>query len=151
MPLGLLVRALCRPLAPRAALAPADAIVVLGAPVLPGGVLSGTVEERVRAGVALWQRGFGQWLILSGGVALAGSPPEAPAMAALARHLGVPASAVWIEDRSRSTRENALFSASLMRARGLRTALVVTQPYHLRRALGFFAQQGILARPYFIA
>src|SRR5206468_2078553 len=125
MALGLLVRALCRPLAPRAALAPADAIVVLGAPVSPGGVLSATLEERVRAGAHLWHQGLGRCLILSGGVALAGTQPEAPAMAALAARLGVPAGAVWIEDQSRSTRENAFFSARLMRSRGLRSALVV--------------------------
>ncbi|HJZ87800.1 MAG TPA: YdcF family protein [Polyangia bacterium] len=149
--LGWFVRALCRPLAPRVALERADAIVVLGAPVGPGGAIGAALEERVRAGVALWQRGLGQWLIVSGGAALAGLMPEAPAMAARARELGVPADAVWVEDQSRSTRENAERSAALLRARGLGSAIVVTQPYHLRRAIAFFTRQGISAQPYFMA
>ena len=138
---GLVVRALCWPLAPKrhGASGSADAIVVLGAPLGP------TLEERVHAGVELFMRGLAPRMILSG------IAPEAPAMARIASELGVPEDAIWIEDRARSTRENAERSAELMEAAGLRTAIVVTTPYHLRRAMAFFARVGVQARPHFIA
>ena len=133
---GWVVRALCWPLAPgrqgtSQAMGAVDAIVVLGAPVGP------TLEERVRAGVALWQQGVAPRMILSG------IAPEAPTMARMASQLGVPEAALWIEDRARSTQENALRSAELLRAAGLRSALVVTTPYHLRRAMALFRRAGI--------
>jgi uncharacterized SAM-binding protein YcdF (DUF218 family) len=139
--LSWMIRGLCWPLAPGRPTntSGVDAIVVLGAPLGP------TLDERVRAGVELWHRGLAPRMILSG------IAPEAPAMARLASALGVPANALWIEDRSRSTQENALRSAELMRAAGLRSAVVVTTPYHLRRAMAFFRRAGIDASPHFIA
>src|SRR5262245_43729527 len=138
---GWVVRALCWPLAPwrHGATRVADAIVVLGAPVGP------TLEEGVRAGVALWRQGLAPRMIVSG------IAPEAPTMARMANALGVPENALWIEDRARSTQENAQRSAELLLSAGLRSALVVTTPYHLRRALAFFRRAGIDAAPHFIA
>jgi uncharacterized SAM-binding protein YcdF (DUF218 family) len=148
---GELVRVLCRPLAPRSRLRRADAIVVLGAPLLADGSLGAMLEERVQSGVELWRRGWGGRLVLSGGSAAPGQPAEAPAMAARARDLGVASGALLVEDRSRSTRENALRTAELLRAEGLESVIVVTQPYHLRRALAFFQRAGLEATPFVIA
>jgi uncharacterized SAM-binding protein YcdF (DUF218 family) len=60
-----------------------------------------------------------------------------------ARSLGVPAEVILLEDRARSTQENARYAASMMAERGLRRALVVTQPFHLRRSLRWFAKEGV--------
>ena len=51
---------------------------------------------------------------------------------------GVPASAIGIECRSRTTRENAEFSILLLRGQGAKTAIIVTSWYHSRRALNCF-------------
>ena len=64
-------------------------------------------------------------------------------MRAHAMDLGVPASAILVEDRARSTEENARFVAAMMQVHGLRSALVVTQPWHLRRSLLLFARAGV--------
>lgn len=51
---------------------------------------------------------------------------------------GVPANAIEIEPKSRTTQENAEFTARLLRAQGIRRAILVTSWYHSRRALKCF-------------
>lgn len=51
---------------------------------------------------------------------------------------GVPASAIEIEPKSRTTQQNAEFTARLLRADGIRRAILVTSWYHSRRALKCF-------------
>ena len=120
-----------------------DAIVVLGAPIRSDGKLSKPARERVLEAVALWEKGLAPLVAFTGG-----SPhslPEAPAMAARARELGIPAEAIVMEDRSQTTAENARFIAELLRARGVRTVWVVSQPFHLRRGRRLLRQQGFEA------
>src|SRR4051794_31314946 len=54
----------------------ADAIVVLGARVLPGGIPSGALRARVEKAVELYKKGYAPKLIFSGGVGHNG-PSEA--------------------------------------------------------------------------
>ncbi len=63
-------------------------------------------------------------------------------MAALARERGVPDECIVIEDRSRRTLENAQRGIALMDERGWRHALIVTDPWHLPRALMTFRRLG---------
>lgn len=53
----------------------------------------------------------------------------------------------WREDRSRNTWENAAYSAAILRRAGIGAALVVTQPWHMARALWSFAAVGFPAIP----
>jgi uncharacterized SAM-binding protein YcdF (DUF218 family) len=48
----------------------------------------------------------------------------------------------WREDRSRNTYENAAYSAAILRRAGVPAAFVVTQPWHMARALWSFAAVG---------
>jgi uncharacterized SAM-binding protein YcdF (DUF218 family) len=61
--------------------------------------------------------------------------------------LGVPPDAVWIENHSRSTHENALQTARLLEQHGLQQVLLVTSALHLPRALATFRAAGINALP----
>ena len=63
-------------------------------------------------------------------------------MSEFAGELGVPADARLTEEASRSTHENAEFSAPLLRQRGVKRILVVTDRLHMRRAEGAFAAAG---------
>jgi uncharacterized SAM-binding protein YcdF (DUF218 family) len=54
--------------------------------------------------------------------------------------LGVPAEAILVEPASVSTEENARFVAQLMQGRRLHTAILVTSPYHQRRASVLFSR-----------
>lgn len=121
--------------------APADALVVLGARVLPGGVPSGALMARVEKAVALYQQGLAPRLLFSGGVGV-NPPSEAQVMRALAVQLGVPHEACLLEEQSHSTEQNARFSAELLRAQGIQRLVVVSDPYHLLRARQYFRLQG---------
>jgi uncharacterized SAM-binding protein YcdF (DUF218 family) len=139
-----LVRILGAPLARAHPPQKADAIVVLGSRLRPDGSLTDVGEERVRAGVALWHRGLAPVLALTGGRDRLASAPiaEAVALAARARELGVPESALRLEPDSRNTADNARFLAKILLAENLRAVWIVTQPFHLRRALFWFRRAG---------
>jgi uncharacterized SAM-binding protein YcdF (DUF218 family) len=121
---------------------PADALVVLGARVLPGGVPSGSLQARVEKAVELYQRGLAPRLVFSGGVGV-NPPSEAQVMRALAVRLGVPAAACILEEESHSTEQNARYSAELLRSLGAQRVVVVSDPYHLLRARQYFRLQGL--------
>ena len=54
---------------------------------------------------------------------------------------------VWIEDRSGTTYENARFSGELLRERGIDTIFLVTQSWHMPRAVGVFEEAGLRVIP----
>jgi len=111
----------------------ADAIIVLGSAVWANERASPALAARIRHGIELYRAGYAPNLILSGGVG--NNPPsEAEAMKQIALAAGVPESALVLEDQSHSTEENLANAKSIMTARGWKTALLVSAPYHLLRA-----------------
>ncbi|MDD5272527.1 MAG: YdcF family protein [Methylovulum sp.] len=54
---------------------------------------------------------------------------------------------VWQEANSRNTAENARFSHQLLQAQGIDKIILVTQAYHLPRALELFRQEGFQVLP----
>ncbi|HVY46533.1 MAG TPA: YdcF family protein [Minicystis sp.] len=77
---------------------------------------------------------------------VAGGPDdEADAMLDLAVHEGVPRGAIEVDRTSRNTRENAVNSAAILRARRVDRVVVVTSALHMRRALADFAKAGVTA------
>jgi uncharacterized SAM-binding protein YcdF (DUF218 family) len=61
--------------------------------------------------------------------------------------LGVVAEDILLEDRSRTTYENALYSSDILRQRGLTLAVLVTDANSLLRAELCFRKQGIAVVP----
>ena len=53
----------------------------------------------------------------------------------------------WREDRSRNTWENAVLSADLLRQDGIDTVVLVTDAWHMRRAVPCFEAQGMNVLP----
>jgi uncharacterized SAM-binding protein YcdF (DUF218 family) len=51
---------------------------------------------------------------------------------------GVPAKAIELENKSRTTKENAQFTIKLLREQKLKRVIIVTSWYHSRRALACF-------------
>lgn len=125
----------------------AEAIVVLGAgreladSAWGGDQPSVYALERLRYAARL-QRISGLPLLTTGGLHFGQPPSEAALMAeALRRDFGVVAR--WQEERSRTTWENALFSAPMLKAKGIRRVLLVTQAAHMPRARWCFERQGL--------
>ncbi len=132
-----------------------DAIIVLSGLVdlelsRPGRVEFGTGVDRMLEGMALVRRGVGEWLIISGGSGLLfdQSVSEAELLRAFAVNWGIPSDRMLIDGSSRNTHENAVNTAVLMRAHGLRHVLLVTSSFHMRRALATFHKQGVFPDAY---
>jgi uncharacterized SAM-binding protein YcdF (DUF218 family) len=135
--------------APRAPMARLDAIVVLGAPLAPGGRLSDILEERVAAAAALYHAGGGRHVVATGGVTHGAPRAEADALAEGLAAAGVPD--VIVERDARTTAENARFTARLLAPLGARSVWIVTQPFHGRRAALLFRRAGLAPRVWHIA
>lgn len=126
----------------------ADAIVVLGGAGHYGWLERDHVDpdelrfSRVAAGARAWLAGRAPLVVLSGGGPRNG-PSEADMMARAITRLGVPESALVLEERSHSTRQNAVFTAALARQLGIRCVLLATSEVHMPRASLLFAQAGL--------
>jgi uncharacterized SAM-binding protein YcdF (DUF218 family) len=121
---------------------PADAIVVLGAQVHRGGRPSAALRGRTQRAVALYQQGYAPRIIVSGGVGDAGIA-EAAVMQAIAVGRGVPEAAVVLEPTATRTVESARAVGAICRAAGWRSAIVVSDPFHLWRSALLFAAAGL--------
>jgi uncharacterized SAM-binding protein YcdF (DUF218 family) len=125
----------------------ADAIVVLGGGAeWPHGELSSTALHRTLRGIRLYQEGLAPLLVLSG--AQRRTPPSAGALRrSLAVMCGVPSGAIITDELAHTTQEEAGRVASLLRPRGARSILLVTDPYHMVRARRLFERAGFAVRP----
>ncbi len=122
-----------RRLAPDGEAAGMRAALVLGCP--PGPAL----DARVDGAIALWRAGRAERIVVSG----AGGEADAGRARAIAA--GVPAEAVVIEPAARDTWENLALSRALV---GDGPLWVVSDRWHLPRALRFAVALGIDARPW---
>ncbi|WP_227763779.1 YdcF family protein [Zhaonella formicivorans] len=110
----------------------ADAVIVLGCR-LYGTVPSPFLQARLDEGLRLYQAGYGQYIIVSGGQGPGEDIPEAEAMRQYLIARGVEPKKIITEDQSTSTMENILFSKDKMEAYGLKDAVIVSNKYHLKR------------------
>lgn len=101
--------------------------------------------ERLRAGAALY-RSTHLPVLVTGGIIGRQPPAVADLMAeSLKEDFAVPTR--WVERDSRTTWENADFSAAILKPDGIRSVYLVTHAWHMRRALIAFAHFGITATP----
>jgi uncharacterized SAM-binding protein YcdF (DUF218 family) len=128
-----------------------EAIVVLGGGVQEDryGVNLKDPADRVWFGAKLFHAGRAPLVILTGGNSeeLGSLWPEAPAMAAFIKDLGVPQDSILLESASRTTRENAVNTQRLLNERGIKRILLVTSAQHMPRALATFRKLGIDVTP----
>jgi uncharacterized SAM-binding protein YcdF (DUF218 family)/glycosyltransferase involved in cell wall biosynthesis len=114
-------------------IAHADEIVVFAGGVGESGKAGGGTQERVQQAIDIYKAGYANHLILSSGYVY--SFPEAEAMRSVAVQQGVPEAAIALEQSSRDTYQNVSYVDRILRNRGSRSVLLVTSPYHMRRAL----------------
>ena len=122
-----------------------DAIVVLGARVMPDGELSTTLLRRVETAYEAYDAGFGDYLIVCGAQGEDEPVTEAFAMREALIRMGVPEDRVILEDQSYNTEENLGNARKIMDERGMKTALVITSDYHLQRSLWLAKDAGLVA------
>ena len=112
----------------------ADAIVVFAGGVGESGKAGGGAQERMKQAVDLYRAGWAQYMVLSSGYVY--SFREAESMRALAVDQGVPAGNIVLEQRATNTYENVKFVDEILKDHRWTSILLVSSPYHMRRALG---------------
>ncbi len=122
----------------------ADIVIVLGTVVRPNGSPGTGMILRVHHAISLLNQGmaFSGKVIMSGRGKQKGRP-EAMIMADLAVDRGLSRDQIILETSSFSTAENAIKCKEIMVSKGLRSAIIVTSPYHVRRAVRSFRILGI--------
>jgi uncharacterized SAM-binding protein YcdF (DUF218 family) len=108
-----------------------------------GDTLGRLTLERVRYGARLAKQ-TGLPVLVTGGSVIGNTAPEATLMReALENEFGVKVG--WVESRSRNTRENAAFSASILHSQGIRRVIVIAHSFDVRRTLQEFARADLEA------
>ena len=115
-----------------------DCILVLGAGVRADGTPSHMLEDRLRGAVALYEAGVSDMLLLSGDNS-GEDYDEVSAMVKYCLEHGVPESAIVRDDIGFSTSESVY---NTVRTLGYRDIIVVTQEYHLYRAMYMVKRMG---------
>ena len=123
---------------------PADAIVVLGAAQY-NGVPSPVFAARLEHAVDLWHRGLAPYFVVTGGKQPGDRTTEAATAQAYAEAHGVPASAILGEDTGRDTLESLESVGAILRSRGLKSAIFVSDRSHMLRVLRMATDQGLEA------
>lgn len=111
-------------LSPQDKLEQSDVIVVIS---------GGETEERVKEGVELYQAGWAPLLIMSGAARDEGIA-NAISMKQIAISQGVPADSIMVEPEATDTLENAIKVKEIIKQDTPSRIILVTSPYHQRRA-----------------
>lgn len=120
----------------------ADAIVVLGAAEYRGRP-SPVLEARLNHALFLYLKGLAPRIITTGG---AGGDPvftESTVARAYLSRRGVPAEAIVVENEGESTVQSVVAVGEIMRRMNLRSAIVVSDGYHIYRVKKMLEASGI--------
>lgn len=123
---------------------PADVAIVLGAGVR-NEQPSGVFRERINHAIDLYERELVGAIIFTGGVGLGNELAGSEAARLYAMEQGVPAENIYVETNSTDTLQNLSEAKELMEANEFRTALVVSDPLHMYRAMSIADDLGIEA------
>lgn len=140
----------------RAEKGPVDGILLLGGALdaddttALGQIAVNEAAERILATIALARRFPAAPIVISGGggTFFADGTAEAPLIARYFEEIGIDPKRLVIEDRSRTTAENAEFTAALVRPKAGGRWLLVTSAWHMPRAVGTFRKVGFAVVPY---
>ena len=128
----------------------ADAIVLLSGGARPVSKYRvypslGHTSDRVWHAARVYHAGKAPLIIASGGNVWSrpDKQSEADTMRTLLEALGVPDAAILVEGSSRTTHENAVFTAKLAAERGIKRVLLVTSAWHMPRAEATFRRVGL--------
>ncbi|VVT14594.1 YdcF family protein [Erythrobacter sp. EC-HK427] len=126
--------------------AQAAAAIVLGAAVARD-TPTPVFQARIDHAVDLHREGRVQYLIFTGARSEDDTLAESEAARIAAIAAGVPEDAILIETQSLTTMQNLVEAQSVMRDAGISSAIIVSDPLHLRRAMAMADALGIDAQP----
>jgi uncharacterized SAM-binding protein YcdF (DUF218 family) len=120
----------------------ADAIVVLGAAQYNGRP-SPVFQARLDHAIALWRAGRAPLLVMTGGGQEGDRTTEAATGSAYAVAQGVPAEAILMEDRGRSTQESLEAVAAILAQREAGATVFVSDRLHMLRVMRIAKDLGV--------
>lgn len=121
-----------------------DAAIILGASTANGEV-SPVYQERINHGIQLYREGYVSKLIVTGGIGEGNSQSDADAARQYAMKHGIPETDIILETTSTTTQENLENSKLIMDQYQYSTAIIVSDPLHMRRAMRLAEDAGIHA------
>lgn len=106
-------------------------------------------SQRVQKAVQLWKKGFAPFIIFSGGSAArkGNALPGALRMAREAGKQGVPREQIIVEHHSKDTRHNVLNSSRILIEKSWNALILVTNDFHMKRAVSLFEKRGFQVYP----
>lgn len=113
---------------------PSDVAIVLGA-AISNGEVSPVYRERINHGIYLYENGYVDYIILTGGFGEGSYKSDSQVAKEYALSQGVPDDKILIEEKSTITEENLEFSKEIMDEKGLSTAIIVSDPLHMKRSM----------------
>jgi uncharacterized SAM-binding protein YcdF (DUF218 family) len=121
----------------------ADVIIVLGSGLRRNGEPGDALYRRSIWAAEAYAKGLAPVVICTGGQAENQRRSEASACAEVLVGRGVPADAIVLEDSSRSTQQNAIYTRDIMAVNGWRDAVLITDSFHMLRASWIFDSEGV--------
>ncbi|MCH5209482.1 MAG: YdcF family protein [Oscillospiraceae bacterium] len=121
-----------------------DIAIILGAATYNGEV-SPVYQERINHGIALYKEGYVEKLIVTGGVGNGSNESDADIAKQYALSQGIPDTDILTETTSTITQENLENSKEIMDKNGYKTAIIVSDPLHMKRAILLAKDVGIIA------
>jgi len=112
----------------------ADAAIVLGTAVWEDEP-SPVFRERIRHGIWLYQNNYVDYLIFTGGKGEGQKHAEADVAKKYAMEKGIPEDKIFMENKSRITDENLLFSKPILKNENFNKVLLVSDPLHMKRVM----------------
>jgi uncharacterized SAM-binding protein YcdF (DUF218 family) len=123
-----------------------DVAIVLGAAAW-GSKPSPVYRERLQQAILLYKSDRVHWIIFTGGSREPGFPSEADVGKQFAAANGVPSAVMLVDTESHTTWQNLVRAKKLMQSAGLHTALLVSDPLHMQRAMAMAQDLGIEVEP----
>ncbi|MDR2536328.1 MAG: YdcF family protein [Treponema sp.] len=125
----------------------ADAAVILGAAAWHDRP-SPVFRERINHGIWLYKQGYVKKLIFTGGKSINAPFSESSVAQKYAIAQMIPAEDIYIEEYSRTTYENILYAADIIKRYNFKTVILVSDPFHLKRAVAMARDNNIQATVY---
>jgi uncharacterized SAM-binding protein YcdF (DUF218 family) len=94
---------------------------------------SPALRTRLDHALVLWRRGLAPRMVLTGGIGQGDSVSEAAVSRVYVVGLGVPDSAILLENEGRTSSQSLRRAVDLLHARRLNGAVIVSEPFHLLR------------------
>ncbi len=119
-----------------------DVAIILGAGT-SNNEISPVYRERINHGIWLYENGYVDYLILTGGIGEGNDVSDAYIAKQYALSKSVSEQAIFIEEKSTITEENLENAKAIMDENSFYTAIIVSDPLHMKRAMLMAGDYGI--------